>query len=111
MCERILTDSNKIEQFNNILSKTTKPVFVLFWQEWCPACLYFHPKFMKYVKSCSVDNKRVMIVINGKSAPELFDKYKITSFPTVLIFKNNKIINRIVGADIDELDKFYKMYS
>ncbi len=65
--------------------------YVLFYASWCPFSRRFLPIFKEYSKSHPDECLSVMIDFQ----PELCDQYEIEYYPTVLLFKNGKIVKRL----------------
>ena len=77
----ILNEPNKI---NNI--KIT-----LFYVDWCPYCINFMPLWKKFVKiNKDKINCEQIDCTNDKSYKE---KYKLSGYPTILLFDNDNNIN------------------
>jgi hypothetical protein len=60
--------------------------------------------FLEYRNQCSAQKaKAILVIINGQTAPDLFEEYNITVYPQVMVFKNNTRIKHIMGADLPSL--------
>ena len=86
------TDSN----FDNEVLKSATPVLVDFWAEWCGPCKMISPEVEKLEteKAGSLKVGKLNVDENRETAI----KYSITSIPTLLLFKEGKIVKKIVGA-------------
>jgi len=80
--------------------KDKKEFFVLFYASWCPFSQAFLPKFIESAKKSEQCHKR--IVIDDKD--ELVEKYDINVYPTVLYFKDGKVIKRLDGVPHEGLN-------
>jgi thioredoxin 1 len=76
--------------------KSTSPVVVDFWAEWCGPCKMIAPALEEI--SGSVGEKVKIVKLNVDENPETAQKYGIMSIPTLLMFKNGEIAKRQVGA-------------
>ena len=87
-----VTDSNFEEKVIN----NNKPVLVDFWAEWCGPCKIIGP----ILEELS-EEKRDQIIIAKMNVDEnkvIPSKYNIRGIPTLMIFKNNSLLDTKVGA-------------
>lgn len=85
-----LTDKNFEEEIQK-----NKIVVVDFWAEWCGPCRMFAGIFEEFSK----ENKEVVCAkVNVDNAPVTSNKYGIRSIPTIMIFKDGKLITQKSGA-------------
>ncbi len=87
-----LTDSN----FDEMISNGDKPVLVDFWAEWCGPCKMIAPVVEELAND--YDGKAVVAKLDVDSNPGVSAKYGIRSIPTLLVFKDGKIVDKQVGA-------------
>jgi len=70
-------------------------VLVDFWASWCGPCLMLSP----ILDEISSENSHITLLkIDVEAEPDIAQKYNITSLPTVLIFKDGKIISNLSGS-------------
>ena len=93
MVIRNITDEN----FQQEVLSHDKPVLVDFWAEWCSPCKALSPvmtelsdEYQGRVKVCKV---------NTEDNHNLVSKYKISSLPTSIMFKNGEIVNKTIGMN------------
>ncbi len=86
-----ITDSN----FNNVISKN-KTVLVDFWAEWCGPCRIIGPVIEELANEYA--GKAIIGKVDIDSNQESSIKYGVRSIPTILTFKDGKIVDRQVGA-------------
>jgi len=72
------------------------PVLVDFWADWCSPCRLLNP-VLKQVVGDSKGNI-VMASIDTDENMKLAGRYKLTGFPSVLLFINGKECGRFTGA-------------
>lgn len=72
------------------------PVMVDFWADWCGPCHMIAPSLEKLAGEYA---GRVRIAkLNVDENPRTQAQYQVQSIPTLLLVKNGKVVDRIVGA-------------
>lgn len=75
---------------------SSEPVVVDFWAEWCGPCKMIAPALEEL--SDELDGKVRVAKVNIDENPDLAAKYGIRSIPTLYMFKNGEIVDRMAGA-------------
>lgn len=83
----MITELNK-NNFKEYISSGLK--LVEFYAPWCGFCKKQRPVLEQM-------NKIQIGMINSEYEPEIFRKYGVNSFPTFLVFKNGKELERFLG--------------
>ena len=89
--EITLTDEN----FEKEVLKSEIPVLVDFWAQWCGPCLVMGPIIEEIAKE--FEGKIKVGKLNVDENPATAQKYGIMGIPTLMIFKDGKVVERIVG--------------
>ena len=81
--------------FSEEVLKSSKPVVVDFWAPWCGPCKMLGPVLEEVSKE--LGEKVEFMKMNVDENPVTSQTYKISSIPTVIIFKNGEVANTLVG--------------
>lgn len=88
------------ENFDNFLEENEIAV-VDFWASWCMPCLMVAPVIENLAKKYK--DKIAFGKLNVDTEKEIAIRFKIMSIPTIIVFKNGKPVDQIVGAMPEEL--------
>jgi len=105
-----MAESNGIQQatdqdFDKTVLEAGKPAFVDFWAPWCGPCRIIGPLVEELAPS--YQGRAVITKMNVDDNPQVAQKYGVTSIPTLMMFKDGKLVDRVVGAmPKGELQKF-----
>lgn len=80
------------QNFETEVLQSEKPVLVDFWATWCGPCMRQAP----IVEEITAEGYTVGKV-DVDQEPALAQQFRIMSIPTLLVFKNGKEANRVVG--------------
>jgi thioredoxin 1 len=82
--------------FDQEVLKATLPVLVDFWAVWCGPCKMIAPIVDEL--SVEYDGKLKIAKVDVDNHQQIAMQYGIRSIPTLLIFKDGKVVEQIVGA-------------
>lgn len=86
-----LTDAN----FDSEVIKSTVPVLVDFWAEWCGPCKMIAPVLNELANEYA--GKLKIGKVNIDLHQQLAAPYHISAIPTLLIFKGGNVVEQVVG--------------
>ncbi len=76
-----------------------------FHANWCGPCRMLAPVLEQVAKS--IEGKAAIGKVDIDSAQEVANRFQITSVPTMVLFKNGKEVNRLVGLrDAQAIEAF-----
>jgi thioredoxin 1 len=87
-----LTDAT----FDEHVGAADTPIVIDFWAEWCGPCKMVAPVLDE------ISNEQVgklqIAKLNVDENPNVAMRYGVQSIPTMLVFKDGELVDRIVGA-------------
>jgi thioredoxin 1 len=100
-----LTDNN----FDQSVIKSSVPVLVDFWAEWCGPCRRLAPTVDEL--ATDYDGRVLVGKLNVDDNPNVSFRYNIRGIPTLLLFKGGQIVEQVVGlADKASLKKLIEKH-
>jgi len=87
-----ITDQN----FEDEVLKSTLPVLIDIWAPWCGPCRMIAPVVEKLAEK--YDQRFKFCRLNVDQNPQSATQYQIMSIPTLIFFKDGKVVDRVVGA-------------
>jgi len=82
--------------FETDVLKSDRPVLVDFWAAWCAPCRMLAPT-VEAIADKYASTARV-VKLNVDDNPSVSQRYGIKGIPTLILFKNGKEEERVVGA-------------
>ena len=82
--------------FEQEVTKSKTPVLVDLWAAWCGPCRVIGPVVEELAGTYA--GKMKMGKLNVDDHPQLAAEYRVMNIPTLLLFKEGKEVDRIVGV-------------
>ena len=94
-----LSDDN----FEEEVLKESKPVLVDFWAVWCAPCRMIAPVIEEIAETYGAKIK--VGKVNVDDNYKIPNQYGIRSIPTVMLFKDGKVAEQVIGANPAEIKR------
>jgi thioredoxin 1 len=99
----VATDDN----FDKEVLKSDKPVLIDFWAPWCGPCKAIGP-IVEEIAAQYQDKVKVM-KLNVDDAQKAATTYGVRSIPTLMMFKDGKVLDTMIGlVPKEKLEEFVR---
>ena len=89
------------QSFQEMVLNSDKPVLVDFWAVWCGPCRTLGPIIEEV--ATDFEGKAIVGKVDVDNNQQVSVDYGIRNIPTVLIFKNGEVVDKIVGVASKEV--------
>lgn len=84
------------ENFDTEVLKSSKPIVVDFWAEWCGPCRMIGPHVEELASE--YDGKALVGKVNVDLHGGIAAQFGVRNIPTIVFLKNGELIDKVVGA-------------
>ena len=95
MINIMATEVNDVN-FDTEVINSDLPVLVDFWAPWCGPCRALAPVIDQLAEEYS--GKAKIVKLNTDDNPNIAVQFRINSIPTMILFKDKKPVDMLVGA-------------
>lgn len=86
----------KDANFDEVVLKADLPVLVDFWAPWCMPCRMLAPTVEEIARE--YQGRLIVAKLNTDENPSTPGKFGIMGIPTLILFKDGKEVERVVGV-------------
>ena len=82
--------------FDAIVAHSSVPVVVDFWAPWCGPCHMMAPELETAARNLA--GRALVIKVNTDAVPDLGERFRIRSIPTLALFRGGRESSRVSGV-------------
>lgn len=84
------------DDFDALVRSSTVPLLVDFWAAWCSPCKHLSPELDRL--AWLLAGRAVVVKINVDVFPEMALEHRVTSVPTLVLFRSGREVDRFLGV-------------
>ena len=84
------------EIFDALVHASSIPIIVDFWAPWCGPCHMVAPELEKV--AAAAPGEMLVVKIDTEALPELGERFRVRSIPTMAVFRDGREVARTAGA-------------
>ena len=88
------------DRFDEIVLKSEIPVLIDFWSPTCAPCRALVPILDALARTN--EDEALIAKVNVFDCPNVAQKYGVSSLPTIMIFNEGKVVERMLGVQSQE---------
>jgi thioredoxin 2 len=85
-----------VAAFDALMRESVRPAVVDFWAPWCGPCRMVAPELEKVARTAA--GEFLVVKVDTEALPELGQRYRIASIPTMAVFSGGRELQRTSGA-------------
>jgi len=82
--------------FDRLVAQSSVPIVVDYWAPWCGPCRMVAPELAKVAARSG--GKFLVVKVNTDALPDLGERFRIRSIPTMAVFAGGREVTRTTGA-------------
>lgn len=84
------------DNFDDLVQQKNGPILVDFWASWCAPCKTVAPALDELAEEMA--GQAHVGKVNVDDNGDLANRFGIRSIPTLVVFKNGKVVDQLIGA-------------
>lgn len=91
-----MATKKQFTSFDELIQGSEVPLLVDFYAEWCGPCQMM-ASILEQVNA-QMNHQIQVVKINTEKYPQLASQYQVAALPTLMLFKNGRLIDRVEGV-------------